>query len=193
MTEKEVRDIFAEELSDKPANKAIMAAHHRVGLRLLEKLNGRLLAGENGGILRENAYADSRICTFLAMENKPEIRITEEYFDDLLLLYRHWAKVLTFFQENYKKFKSAKFKRLWSPDDVLALKNLVDERYEGFMSKYLKTNGIDLCLIDFPFMRHTFMWLYYVLLGPTAFVLFLGEFNKALATLRKYQKELVPI
>ena len=34
------------------------------------------------------------------------------------------------------------------------------------------------------------MWLYYVLLGPAMFVLFLDEFNKTLSALRKCQDEL---
>ena len=151
MTENEIRDILAEELPGKPTGEAIMAAHHRVGLCLLEKFGHSLLAGENGDILRENAYADSKICTFLALQEKREVGLAEGYFDDLLLLYRHWAKILSFFLENYEKLDSARFKQLWPPDTVLALRNLINERYEEMISQYLKSKSIDLCLKFYPY------------------------------------------
>ena len=192
MTDKEVQDIFAEELADKPTREALMVAHNRIALQILAGLAESSINAETWGLLKDTAYAKSRLCRFIGIAPDSVTAWDKDALREVIFLHKHWLEVFEYLYNNYENLDSEEFKRSWpSREEILDTKKELTKKYEKIVLQFATTKTILLNHRDFSLMDQTFTWALLAILGYERFKQFQEEFNMTMALLRKYKAELI--
>ena len=191
MTEKEVQDIFVEELAGKLTEEALMAAYERIAVQILGGLVGPEINDETWGLLKDTAYAKSRLC--LIKVDRPTIILgaDEDVFKETLGLYKHLEEVINYFWNNYDSLDQDKFKRIWPKETVSGLRDDIAKKCEKLEQQFKISETILFGRNDLYFLDQSFTWTLQAILGTELYKQFQEEFNQTLSLLRKYKTELL--
>lgn len=191
MTDKEVQDIFAEELEGKTTEGALMATYERIAVQILSGVAGSSVNDAAWGLLKDTAYAKSRLCHFISLKPAIITGLDENILKDVIGLYQKWLIVLEYFCNNYEKLDD-EFKRHWpSVEEILGTKDVLADKCRKMEEQFNAAGTIVLNHGDFPWMDNSFNWLLLAILGRELFKQFSEEFNKTAALLRKYKTALL--
>ncbi|MBI2670335.1 MAG: hypothetical protein HYX20_04310 [Candidatus Yanofskybacteria bacterium] len=196
MTDKEVEKIFAEELVGKSTREVLMASQNRIAIKILEKSAKPRLNDTVWKLLKDIAYAKSRLSMFLGITSGSLVKmgknllVEENVLQEAVFLHRTWLQVITFLYENYDNLNSEEFRKEWDKETTLEVKNELAKKYENLSRQFAATETLAVNQQDFTMMDQTFNWALLAILGSESFKQFMEEFNKTAVLLRKYQTEL---
>ena len=190
MTDKEVQDIFAEELTNKSTKEALMASQNRIAVQILSGLIGPEIDDGVWGMLKDITYAKSRLSMFLGIAAGSLIQVEEGMLGKMVFLYGTWLQVVIYLYNNYEDLNSEEFKKGWDRETTLSIKNELSEKYNKLERQFVMTQTLAINHQDFPLMEQTYNWALLAILGREHFNQFREEFNKTAVLLRKYQTEL---
>ena len=188
MNEKEVRDIFAEELADKPTLEAILAAQYRIGVIILAKF-WTSTDDESWKMLNETTHAKCRLRHFLGLE--PSLINDLNMITEVFYLYEHWLKIFKYFCDNFETLPN-EFKNHWpSREEISSTKDALADVYKNIREMFNTNRSILVNVAHLPWMDNGFDWLYLAILGRENFGKFKTEFNQATSLIGKYEEEIM--
>ena len=78
MTDEEIQDIFAEELTGKPTEKALMVSQNRIAIEILEKSAKPFVNDGAWELLKDITYTKSRLGMFLGITSGSLVQVKKQ-------------------------------------------------------------------------------------------------------------------